>query len=137
MYAADKYGESSEPSALPWDRISATDFAPVDDLASIISQLAMKHELRMADSPAYQFLLEDIETMKKQETETSVTLLEEQLKKEREESRLKRKGRSDALQRMKINLPPGGAATDVDEGLDFIQEESLAVMADYVALAGE
>lgn len=134
LYAADKYGESSEPSALPWDQISATDFAPVADLNAVVGQLATKHQLRMDDSPAYRFLLEDIETMKKQETETSVTLLEERLKKEREETRLKRKGRSDTLQQMKINLPLGGAATSVDEGLDFIQEESLAVMADYVAL---
>src|SRR5690606_27613884 len=134
VYAADKYGESSEPSALPWDQISATDFAPVADLGPLIGQLAAKHQERMDDSPAYGFLLEDIETMKKQETETSVTLLEERLKKEREESRSKRKNRSEALQEMNINMPLGGAATSVDEGLDFIQEESLAVMADYVAM---
>ncbi|MEC3879244.1 carboxy terminal-processing peptidase [Parapedobacter sp. 10938] len=134
VYAAEKYGESSEPSALPWDRISATDFAPVADLEPIVGQLATKHQTRMKDAPAYGFLLEDIETMKKQETETSVTLLEEQLKKEREESRLKRKGRTEALQQLQINLPRSGATTAVDEGLDFIQEESLAVMADYVAL---
>src|SRR5690606_35744421 len=134
IYAAEKYGESSEPSALPWDRISATDFAPVADLDPMIGQLATKHQARMDDSPAYGFLLEDIETMKKQETETSVTLLEERLKKEREDSRLKRKGRSEALQQLQINLPLGGATTALDEGLDFIQEESLAVMADYVAL---
>ncbi|WP_262248688.1 carboxy terminal-processing peptidase [Parapedobacter soli] len=135
MYAADKYGESSEPSALPWDQISATDFAPVADLSSVVGQLAMKHQHRMDNSPAYGFLLEDIETMKKQETETSVSLMEEKLRKEREESRLKRKSRTDALQEMNINMPLGGAATSVDEGLDFIQEESLAVMADYVSLA--
>jgi len=134
VYAADRYGESSEPSALPWDQISATDFAPIADLGPVIGQLATKHQTRMEDAPAYGFLLEDIETMKKQETETSVTLLEEQLKKEREENRVKRKGRTEALQQLQINLPRSGAATAVDEGLDFIQEESLAVMADYLAL---
>src|SRR5690606_15610833 len=134
VYAAEKYGESSEPSALPWDRIKATDFAPVADLTSIIGQLAAKHQARMEDAPAYGFLLEDIETMKKQELETSVTLSEEQLKKEREERRLKRQGRTEALQQLQINLPRSGASTAVDEGLDFIQEESLAVMADYVAM---
>ncbi|MFB2120328.1 carboxy terminal-processing peptidase [Parapedobacter sp. 2B3] len=134
MYAADKYGESSERSALPWDQISATDFAPVADLDPLLGQLITKHESRMDGSPAYKFLLEDIETVQTQETETTVTLLEERLKKEREETRLKRKGRSDALQQMKVKLPLGGAGMAVDEGLDFIQEESLAVMADYVSL---
>src|SRR5690606_6169116 len=133
MYAADKYGESSEPSALPWDQISATDFVPVADLKPLIGMLSEKHQARMEDSPAYRFLLEDIETMKKQETETSVTLSEEKLKKEREEARLKRKERTDALKKLEVNLPTGGTARPVDEGLDFIQEESLSVMADYVA----
>lgn len=135
LYAAEKYGESSEPSALPWDQINASDFAPVADLGPIIGQLGAAHQTRMDGSPAYKFLLEDIELMQKQEAETSVTLLEDKLKKEREEGQLKRKSRSDALEQMKINLPlGGGAAASVDEGLDFIQEESLAVMADYVAL---
>jgi carboxyl-terminal processing protease len=135
LYAAEKYGESSEPSALPWDQINASDFAPVADLGPVIDQLGTAHQTRMDGSPAYKFLLEDIELMQKQEAETSVTLLENKLKKEREEGQLKRKSRSDALEQMKINLPlGGGAATSVDEGLDFIQEESLAVMADYVAL---
>ena len=134
VYAAEKYGESSEPSALPWDQISATDFAPVADLSPLVDQLVAKHDTRMEGSPAYGFLLEDIETMKEQETETSVTLLEEKLKQEREDSRLKRKGRTEALQEMEINLPAGGATTALDEGLDFIQKESLAVMADYVAM---
>ena len=92
----------------------------------------------MTNSQAYKFLLEDIDTMHKQESETSVTLQEAKLKKEREDNRLKNKSRSDAIKQMKINLPMGGGATtDVDEGLDFIQEESLAVMADYVALVSK
>ncbi|SFB79974.1 carboxyl-terminal processing protease [Parapedobacter composti] len=135
MYSAEKYGESSEPSALPWDQISATDYAPVADLKPLIAELAKKHEVRMEKSPAYKFLLEDIELVAKQESETSVTLHEDKLKKEREANRLKSKTRTDALEQMRINLPGGGgAATNVEEGLDFIQEESLAVMADYVAL---
>ncbi|PPL00510.1 carboxyl-terminal processing protease [Parapedobacter indicus] len=135
LYSAEKYGESSEPSALPWDQINAADFAPVADLKSVIAQLAKKHQVRMDSSQAYKFLLEDIDTMQKQESETSVTLQEDKLKKEREDNRLKNKSRSDALQQMKIDLPlGGGTATDVDEGLDFIQEESLSVMADFVGL---
>ena len=133
IYAADKYGESSEPSALPWDQITATDFVKVADLSPLIGQLATKHEARMEGSPAYGFLLEDIETMKERETEMSVTLSEEKLKQEREENRQKRQARTDALKEMEVNLPSAGAAPSLDEGLDFIQEESLAVMADYVA----
>jgi len=135
LYSAEKYGESSEPSALPWDQIKATDFAPVADLKPIIAQLSKMHQARMDSSQAYRFLLEDIDTMQKQESETSVTLQEDKLKKEREDSRLKSKSRTDALQQMNMTTSLGGVvAPDVNEGLDFIQEESLSVMADYVAL---
>ncbi len=135
LYSAEKYGESSEPSALPWDQINATDFAPIANLSNITKHLVQQHQSRMEASPAYKFLLEDIDLMQQREAETSVTLQEEKLKKEREESNLKNKNRADAIQQMKIKLPlGGGAATDVDEGLDFIQEESLAVMADYLGL---
>lgn len=134
LYSQEKYGESSEPSALPWDQIKATDFAPVTDLSSVIAQLGQKHQTRMETSRAYQFLLEDIDLMQQRDSETSVTLQEEKLKKEREENRLKNKNRTEALQEMRINVPGIGVPTNVDEGLDFIQEESLAVMADYVAL---
>ncbi|WP_353196982.1 carboxy terminal-processing peptidase [Parapedobacter defluvii] len=135
LYSAEKYGESSEPSALPWDQIKATDFAPVADLKPIITQLSKMHQARMDSSQAYKFLLEDIDTMQKQESETSVTLQEDKLKKEREDSRLKSKSRTDALQQMNMTTSLGGVvAPDVNEGLDFIQEESLSIMADYVAL---
>jgi len=135
LYSAEKYGESSEPSALPWDQIKATDFAPVADLKPIITQLSKMHQARMDSSQAYKFLLEDIDTMQKQESETSVTLQEDKLKKEREDSRLKSKSRKDALQQMNMTTSLGGViAPDVNEGLDFIQEESLSIMADYVAL---
>ncbi len=135
LYSAEKYGESSEPSALPWDQVNATDFASITDLSSVITQLGQQHESRMENSPAYRYLLEDIDLMQQRESEISVTLQEEKLKQEREESRAKNKDRTETLQQMKINLALGGVgANSVDDGLDFIQEESLAVMADYVAL---
>src|SRR5690606_4380483 len=72
IYTADKYGESSEPSALPWDQINPTDFSPVADLDNLIATLEQQHQSRMKASPSYKFLLEDIELMRKREAETSV-----------------------------------------------------------------
>ncbi|MGK6350128.1 carboxy terminal-processing peptidase [Parapedobacter sp. DT-150] len=135
LYSAEKYGEASEPSALPWDQINASDFAAVADLKPFVAQLDKRHRARMNDSPAYKFLLEDIELMQQEESKTSVTLQEDKLKKEREEGRLKSKSRTEALEQMKITSMGGFVASNnADEGLDFIQEESLAVMADYVGL---
>lgn len=137
IYLADKYGESSEPSALPWDQINATDFSPVADLSPVIAALDEKHQLRMEASPSYHFLLEDIDLMNQREAETSVTLREDKLKKEREDSRAKNKERAATIHALRSGAPlePTAAATggNTDE-FDFILDESLEVLSDYVAL---
>ena len=134
-FPADKYGESSEPSALPWDVIRASNFKPVADLSSIKQQLAPLHEQRMKASPEYKFLLEDIALYKKREQETSVPLNEEQLKKEREEQEARNLARENQ-RRALAGLPPlkKGELKEKDS-IDFIQDESLQVMADFIKLS--
>lgn len=136
IYMTDKYGESSEPSALPWDQINATDFSPVADLGTVIETLDGKHQLRMKASPSYQFLLEDIDLMNQREAETSVTLQENKLKKEREESREKSRQRTAAIKAIRSGAPlePTAATSGNTDEFDFILDESLEVMSDYVAL---
>ncbi len=136
IYTADKYGESSEPSALPWDQINPTDFSPVADLSPLITTLESQHQSRMKASPSYKFLLEDIDLMHKRESETSVTLQEDKLKKEREESRAKSKEREATIHAIRSGAPlePTAAASGNTDEVDFILDESLAVMADYVGL---
>lgn len=134
IYPAEKYGESSEPSALPFDRIKPAPFSAVSNLNPIKPLLAKQHETRMRASTEYKYLLEDIQQFKKREEENSVTLNEVQLKKERDEQEainLARTNQRRALQ----GLPPlkkGEIAPKQDN--DFIQDESLKVMADYIRL---
>src|SRR5690606_6859486 len=82
IYPADKFGESSEPAALPWDQINATKYSPVADLDPIIDSLNISHESRMEKSPEYENLLEDIAYLKEREGETSVSLQETKLRAE-------------------------------------------------------
>ena len=134
IYTADKYGESSEPSALPWDQINPTDFNKVADLDPLIASLEARHEARMKASPSYKYLLEDVDLMREREKETSVTLQEEKLKKEREESRAKSKQREEAIEAIRAGAPlePTAAVSGKADEFDFILDESLSVMADYV-----
>jgi carboxyl-terminal processing protease len=133
-FPAEKYGESSEPSALPWDVIKPSNFKPAANLAPIKQQLVSLHEKRMKASPEYKYLLEDIELYKKRENETSVSLNEAQLKKEREEQEIRNLARENQ-RRALAGLPPvkKGDPTSKNE-VDFIQDESLQVMADFIKL---
>src|SRR5690606_19436498 len=65
QFTSEKYGESSEPAALPWDQIRSTNFTKINDLSSTKSLLASKHDARMNNSAEYKFLLEDIEEFTK------------------------------------------------------------------------
>jgi len=134
IFPADKYGESSEPSALPFDIIKPAPFKQIANLSTVKPELTKLHEQRMKSSAEYKYLLEDIEQFKKREAENSVTLNEVQLKKERDQQEainLARTNQRRALQ----NLPPlkkGEVAPKQDN--DFIEDESLKVMADFIQL---
>src|SRR5690606_38714179 len=81
----DEFGESAEPSALPWDQISSTNFEKVSNLQPIIRVLEKKHEDRMKNSPEYEFMLEDRKEMEESKTDDkSISLNEKILKSERE-----------------------------------------------------
>src|SRR5690606_27286382 len=128
------FGESSEPSALPWDEIKPTAYKPLANLEAVKKQLASVHEKRMKSSPEYKYLLQDIEQFKKRNAETSVTLNEAKLKKERDEREAQTLARDNQRRALK-GLPPlkKGEAKPKDD-TDFIEDESLQVMADFIEL---
>src|SRR5690606_10470214 len=135
QYSAEKFGESSEPSALPWDQIKPSNFTKVTDLGETIKALTTKHESRMKKSPEYQFLLEDIEEFGKADTIQEISLKQEELQKEREKNKMKNRARvNKALELRGLPLWKEGEHQPKTE-FDFILDETLNVMADYIAVA--
>ncbi len=134
IYPADKVGESSEPAALPWDTIVSSRFTTVSDLSSIKSILLNQHDKRMKSSLDYKYLLEDIAEIKKREAETTVTLNEAQLKKERDEQDAKNLIRENQRRLAQgLLVLKKGEAKSKDES-DFIRDESLKIMGDIIEL---
>ncbi len=134
IYPADKYGESSEPAALPWDTIAPSKYQPFANLTEVKKQLTAMHEQRMKNSSEFKNLQEDIVQMRKRALETSITLNEAQLKKERDEQEAKTLVRDNQRRAIK-GLPPlkKGEVKPKDQ-LDFIQDESVQIMADFIPL---
>ncbi|WP_240755184.1 carboxy terminal-processing peptidase [Pedobacter sp. SYP-B3415] len=137
IYPLDKIGEDTEPSALPWDEVSPSGFKPVADLRNVKSTLVALHNERMAKSLDYKFLKADIAEMQKRDAEQSITLNQAALKKERDEAEAKNLNRLNEL-RASRGLPPvkKGERPKKDDDYDFIQEESLRVMADFMRQNG-
>jgi len=129
----DKYGEDTEPSAMPFDVIAKSDYTKFSDLSMVIPQLKKLHDQRMANSKSYQYLQDDIADFKKHDSERNITLNEAQLKKQRDDDEQKAFDR-DNLRRIALGLKPlkKGQTKPKNEDLDFLKIEAGQIMADYV-----
>ncbi len=134
----DKYGEDTEPSAMPFDMIPKTDFSVVGNFSTVIPQLRKLHDERMNSSLSYKYLLEDIQDARKQDTVKTITLNEAELKKERDADEQKAFERNN-LRRVALGLRPlkKGEAKPKKEDLDFLQKEAGQVLTDYITLGNK
>ena len=135
FYPMDKIGEDTEPSALPWDEVQKSNFIAVANLSTVKPELVKLHDERMAKSADYKTLIEDVEELKKRDLETSVTLNEDKLKAERDSLEAKSLERTNKL-RVARGLAPvkKGDKAKKEESFDFVENESMQVMADLIQL---
>lgn len=135
LYPMDKIGEDTEPSALPWDEVQKSDFVPVANLNPVKAELIALHKQRMDKSIDYKIMEEDIAESKKGEKETSISLNEAKLKAERDSLEVKNLAKINTL-RASRGLAPvkKGDKIKKEDNFDFIQNESLKIMADLMDL---
>ncbi|RYU87849.1 tail-specific protease [Mucilaginibacter terrigena] len=131
----DKYGEDTEPSAMPFDMIDKSAYATIGNFATVLPQLKKLHSDRMAASPSFKYLLEDIAESNKQAEEKSVTLNEQKLKLERDADEQKTFERNN-LRRVALGLPAlkKGQVKPKNEDMDFLQKEAGQILTDYLTL---
>lgn len=134
----NKYGEDTEPSALPFDVIAKSDYTKVGDFTSVIPQLNKLEEQRMNTNASYKYLLQDIADFDKRENDKSITLNEQDLKKQRDADEQKNFER-DNLRRVALGLKPikKGEQKTTKEDLDFLKMEAGQVLTDYINLGSK
>lgn len=135
LYPMDKIGEDTEPSALPWDEVKASNFTPVANLAPLKPGLIELHKQRMAKSLDYKVMEQDIAELNKSDKEVSVSLNEVKLKQERDSLEAKNLAKINSL-RASRGLPAvkKGDKIKKEESFDFVQDESLRIMADFMQM---
>jgi carboxyl-terminal processing protease len=131
----DKYGEDTEPSAMPFDVIAKTDFTKAGDFTDVLPQLKQLHDQRMAASASFKYLQEDIADFKKHDEEKSIVLNETQLKKQREADD-KKSFDDENDRRVAMGLPAlkKGQSKPTNEDLDFLKKEAGQILTDYIGL---
>jgi len=108
------FGESTYDNALPWTQIAPADYKPVADMKAYLPQLTQMHDARVAKSPAWQLMLDELNQYKKLADRTTISLNYDQRQTERKQL--------DAMQadfRARHKAIDGGAAdVDGDDQLD-------------------
>ncbi len=133
-FSADEYGESSKPSALPWDKIQSTKFQTYNEINSVLPTLKEKHDSRIQNNIEFQFLVEDINEMKERRSKNSYSLNFEVRKQEKETAEQKKKLRDEERQKS-TQLTIKGDEEVKKENLkvdDPLLEESGHILADFI-----
>ena len=131
------FGESSEPSALPWDQIRSTKYNIYSDLDKYIPELRKMHADRMDTSAEFDNVLEDIREYKESKNEKYVSLNEAVRKKEKEEEDNKRFERENERRKSKglKLLQKGETQLNKDKSPDPYLEETGHILADLIKLS--
>lgn len=130
-----EYGESSEPSALPWDEIKASNFNQFSDLSKIIPVLKEKHLNRIANSNDFNYLLEDIQIYKQNKEKTYISLNEDIRKKEKELDEQRKFDRENKRQGVQeVELLNDELPHISKDKKDYLLEESAKIISDFIML---
>ena len=133
-FSAEEYGESSQPSALPWDQINSTRYdlsRGLDD--KILSGLRNRFDQRLKSDPELKQLAQELIEFKKAKGNTTVSLQESKRRKEREEAERKRAAASKVSQ---MSAPVDETGTPLPDATkkkkDLYLNEAGLVLADYI-----
>ncbi|MFD1144281.1 carboxy terminal-processing peptidase [Larkinella insperata] len=137
-FTAEEYGESSQPSALPWDQISSARYDVTRNLDDkLITKLRDRYEQRLKSDAEMKQLMADFAELKRAKEKTVVSLQEAKRKKERDEAEKRRKSITDAAGEPTAANDSSIPAKDPKEPKapkkDLYLDECGKVLADYIA----
>ncbi len=133
-YDAESFGESSQPSALPWDQIRSSNFTPVNKIDSkLVDQLAKIYSLDLQNNAEFKELKYDIEEAKKARAKNEISLNYDIRKQEIDAARAARESIRD-LSTQIDDSEVKDAATDRKEPKDVYLDESLKLLANLIKI---
>jgi carboxyl-terminal processing protease len=129
-----EYGESSEPSALPYDKIESTSYEKYNNLGSVIPILRDLHKKRIQSNIEFDYLNADIEEYKTEKEKKFISLNEEIRKKEKEvedEREFQRENERRKNKGLEL-LQKGETGSEKVEVEDPLLHESAYILSDLI-----
>ena len=125
----EQFGESASPSALPWDVIKKTEFQKTPDITDkLVVGLTKNYQDRLKFDATLKRYAGEIDDIKKNLSETKISLNEIKRKQEMEEAEKKK---ADNLA-TKISNKEGLSTDDLSKLKDEYLREGLLILADLV-----
>ncbi|MDT3696881.1 MAG: carboxy terminal-processing peptidase [Ignavibacterium sp.] len=129
------FGESAEPSALPYDEINPASFNKFEDLKKFIPELKIKHDVRISNDQDFNYLKEDIKLYQENKLKTSISLNEDKRKIEKENEEQRKYARNDETDgNTEIELLDGEVRVIDNQKKDFILDETGKILSDLIML---
>ncbi|WP_337044038.1 carboxy terminal-processing peptidase [Emticicia sp. 17c] len=120
----DEMGESSQPSALPFDQINTSIYEKTTNINDkVVSKLQEKYEQRLNSDPAMKQLVDDLNEYRKTKDITVVSLNEAKRKQEREENEKHRSA---------VNKLSSGEKDGKEK--DLILSETERILCDLISI---
>lgn len=133
-FDSTEFGESSQPSALPWDHISPANFTKYDEIQKYLPELIKKHQERIKTDPEYLSMIEDIKESKEMRNKKEWSL-NEQVRKDEKEKMEEKKKELDKEKQNEANLKlknKDEVNIGEDDEKDFELKESGRILTDYI-----
>jgi carboxyl-terminal processing protease len=134
---AKEYGESSNPSALPWDQIAPTEYQKYGDLSKFIPQLIDMHDKRIKIDPEFQNYVASVKDAEASHNKKYVSLnydIREKEKEAEEERKFERDNKIRKQQGLKL-IEKGETPVEKTKNYDALLDETGHILADYILLS--
>lgn len=129
------FGESAEPSALPYDEIKPVSFNKFEDIKKFIPELLTKHQARISNDKDFEFLNEDIRIYQENKLKESISLNEDKRKIEKEDEEQRKSDRNaEIISNSDIELLDGEIPVTNNQKKDFILDETGKILSDLILL---
>ncbi len=139
-------GEASYDNALPWTQIKPAKYATEGNITALVPQLKSRHDARIKDDRDYKRFVEDVADLKAQREKRTISLNEEERRKEMAATAARLKARQqagdgtvpeqdDGLQANERSLSANIAIENARKNAkDVLQNEAAAIIGDVVDL---
>lgn len=134
-FSAEEFGESSRPSALPWDKIPSSDFQPMHTISEeLIARLRAQYQQRLETDEDLIALVQDIQEVKeaRKESRLSLNLAQRLKEKEEAEQRRNRTSMAEGAPGSEFELDDPQAENSLDKADPYIKE-SVRILAELIA----